>query len=185
VDARCRPLCRSGFPGGVQAPQAGRFKQLKDVAHSQPFPPPLVAYYDKSSTSRRARGSRTACSAPIRRKGRDDADPLPSHRLRGGADDLPKVLAETLKNYPPRHRRRSANLLRQASRVKIKIKIRKRIKSKMKIKSRRCLADLVLLFILLLILFLILIFILPLIRQQAAAWSDLSRLPYTDISAPL
>jgi len=25
----------------------GRFKQLKSIAHSQPFPPPVIAYYDK------------------------------------------------------------------------------------------------------------------------------------------
>jgi ABC-type phosphate/phosphonate transport system substrate-binding protein len=80
----------------------GRFNQLKEVAHSQPFPPVIVAYYDKvldEATLRRFREG--LLNAGKKEKGRTmltlfkltGFDPVP--------EDLGKVLAETRKAYPP------------------------------------------------------------------------------------
>jgi ABC-type phosphate/phosphonate transport system substrate-binding protein len=80
----------------------GRFNRLKEVAHSQPFPPTVVAYYgtvlDQATLQRFQDGLLGAS-----RKDRGQTlltqfrltgfDPVPS--------DFDRVLAQTRKNYPP------------------------------------------------------------------------------------
>jgi ABC-type phosphate/phosphonate transport system substrate-binding protein len=79
-----------------------RFKQLKEVAHSEPFPPPVVAYYgdvlDAATRQRFAKGLLEA--------NRKDAGQtvLTLFRLTGfepPLDDFGKVLEATRKRYPP------------------------------------------------------------------------------------
>jgi ABC-type phosphate/phosphonate transport system substrate-binding protein len=79
----------------------GRFKKLKEVAHSQPFPPPLVAYYgnvlDEGTRERFRQGLLDAANKD---KGQTM---LTMFRLTGFEavpEDFDKVLAETRKNYP-------------------------------------------------------------------------------------
>jgi ABC-type phosphate/phosphonate transport system substrate-binding protein len=80
----------------------GRFNQLKEVAHSQPFPPVVVAYYDKvldEATLRRFREG--LLGASNKEKGKMM---LTLFRLSGfdaPPEDFAKVLAETRKAYPP------------------------------------------------------------------------------------
>jgi ABC-type phosphate/phosphonate transport system substrate-binding protein len=80
----------------------GRFKNLKEVAHSQPFPPPLVAYYGKTldeATRERLRAG--LLGAKDKEKGETMLtlfrltafEPIPA--------DFNKVVAETRKTYPP------------------------------------------------------------------------------------
>jgi ABC-type phosphate/phosphonate transport system substrate-binding protein len=79
-----------------------RFKNLKEVARSQPFPPPLVAYYDDvldEPTRKRFRDGLLKASEKDRGQ-----TMLTLFRLTGfeaPRDDFDKVLAETRKNYPP------------------------------------------------------------------------------------
>jgi ABC-type phosphate/phosphonate transport system substrate-binding protein len=80
----------------------GRFNRLKEVARSQPFPPPLVAYYgavpDPATRQRFQEGLLNA-----RRKERGQRL-LTFFRLTGFETpprDLDRVLAETRKAYPP------------------------------------------------------------------------------------
>jgi len=79
----------------------GRFKKLKQIAHSQPFPPPLVAYYgnvlDEGTRERFRQG---LLDAGTKDKGQTM---LTMFRLTGFEavpEDFDKVLAETRKNYP-------------------------------------------------------------------------------------
>jgi ABC-type phosphate/phosphonate transport system substrate-binding protein len=79
-----------------------RYKKLKEVAKSQPFPPPLVAYYGTvldGSTREQFRNG--LLNARRKEKGKQM---LTLFRLTDFAvppPDLPKVLAETRKTYPP------------------------------------------------------------------------------------
>jgi len=80
----------------------GRFNQLKEVAHSQPFPPPVVAHYgsylDEGTLTRFRDG---LINASKKDKGQMV---LTLFHLTGFAavpDDFGQVLAETRKLYPP------------------------------------------------------------------------------------
>jgi ABC-type phosphate/phosphonate transport system substrate-binding protein len=79
-----------------------RFNKLKEVAHSQPFPPPLVAYYDTVlDRDTRDRLEQGLLNANKKDKGQTM---LTLFRLTGFEpvpEDFAKVLAETLKDYPP------------------------------------------------------------------------------------
>lgn len=80
----------------------GRFNRLKEVAHSQPFPPAVVAYYGAvldEATLRRFKDRLLA--AADKEKGETL---LTLSRLSGFVSvpaDFDKVLAETRKAYPP------------------------------------------------------------------------------------
>jgi ABC-type phosphate/phosphonate transport system substrate-binding protein len=80
----------------------GRFKQLREAARSQPFPPPLVAYYGKNlDEATRERFRAALLGANRKEKGETT---LTLFRLTGFAavpDDCDKVMANTLKAYPP------------------------------------------------------------------------------------
>jgi ABC-type phosphate/phosphonate transport system substrate-binding protein len=80
----------------------GRFNKLKEVAKSQPFPPVLIAYYDKVLDDATLRTFREGLlGASKKEKGKtvltlfrlSGFDPVP--------EDFDKVLADTLKEYPP------------------------------------------------------------------------------------
>jgi ABC-type phosphate/phosphonate transport system substrate-binding protein len=82
----------------------GRFKQLREVAQSQPFPPPVVAYYDavldQATLDRFRQG---LLSASSKERGQTM---LTLFRLTGFEtvpEDFGKVLAATRKAYPPPH----------------------------------------------------------------------------------
>ena len=82
--------------------KAGRFKQLREVAHSQPFPPTVIAscgkFLDESSRKRFRAG---LLGAARKEKGRTM---LTLFRLTGFEAvpvDFAKVLARTQKTYPP------------------------------------------------------------------------------------
>src|SRR5262249_38599769 len=87
---------------GYKRRKPGRFKQLKEVAHSQPFPPTTVAYYDSfldEATLRRFRDG-------LLNAGRTERGEtmLTFFRLTGFESvpsDLDRVLAQTRKAYPP------------------------------------------------------------------------------------
>jgi ABC-type phosphate/phosphonate transport system substrate-binding protein len=88
---------------GYKRRKPGRFKQLKEVAQSQPFPPPLVAYYegvlDADTLQKFRQGLLTASNS-------DRGQTLLTlFRLTGFEavpDDFDKVLAETRKTYAPK-----------------------------------------------------------------------------------
>jgi ABC-type phosphate/phosphonate transport system substrate-binding protein len=80
----------------------GRFRQLKTVAHSQPFPPAVLAYYegvlDRSTLQRFRKGLLNAAN---KERGRTT---LTMFRLTGFErvpQDFEQVLANTRKAYPP------------------------------------------------------------------------------------
>jgi ABC-type phosphate/phosphonate transport system substrate-binding protein len=80
----------------------GRFKQLKEVAHSQPFPPVVIAYYGSVLDE----GTRDIFKKSI--LGSSDNEKgqtlLTLFHLTGFEDvplDFEKVLANTVKEYPP------------------------------------------------------------------------------------
>jgi ABC-type phosphate/phosphonate transport system substrate-binding protein len=79
----------------------GRFAKLKPVAHSQPFPPPLVAYYDKALDDATLKRFRDGLINAGRKE--EGQQMLTLFRLTGFdpvPDDFAKVLAETRKAYP-------------------------------------------------------------------------------------
>jgi ABC-type phosphate/phosphonate transport system substrate-binding protein len=92
---------RAGLDG-YKRRKPGRFNQLKAVAQSQPFPPPLVAYYDgvlDAGTLQRFRDG--LLNAGNKERGQTL---LTLFRLTGFepvANDFDRVLAETRKAYPP------------------------------------------------------------------------------------
>jgi ABC-type phosphate/phosphonate transport system substrate-binding protein len=79
-----------------------RFNQLKEVIHSQPFPPVLVAYYENvldDETLRRFRDG--LLNASKKEKGRELLTLFRLTGFEGVPDDFDRVLAETRKAYPP------------------------------------------------------------------------------------
>jgi ABC-type phosphate/phosphonate transport system substrate-binding protein len=80
----------------------GRFDQLKPAAKSQPFPPPVIAYYDNVvDEATRGRFLKGLLNAAKSDRGQTM---LTMFRLTGferPPDDFNKVLAETRKAYPP------------------------------------------------------------------------------------
>jgi ABC-type phosphate/phosphonate transport system substrate-binding protein len=81
----------------------GRFKQLKEVAHSQPLPPVVIAYQDKAlddATLKRFRDGLLRANQSDRGQ-----TMLTTFKLSGfeaTQEDFDKVLAETRKAYPPK-----------------------------------------------------------------------------------
>jgi ABC-type phosphate/phosphonate transport system substrate-binding protein len=82
--------------------KSGRFGQLKPVAKSEPFPPPVIAYYgnvvDEATRDRFLKG---LLAAADKERGQTM---LTMFRLTGFErvpDDFSKVLDETRKTYPP------------------------------------------------------------------------------------
>jgi ABC-type phosphate/phosphonate transport system substrate-binding protein len=79
-----------------------RFKNLKEIAHSQPFPPPLVAYYGKTLDSATLERLRTSLLNSNQKERGQTL--LTLFRFTGFVvppSDFEKVLAETRKAYPP------------------------------------------------------------------------------------
>ncbi len=80
----------------------GRFRQLKEVARSKPFPPPLIAYYGKALDEATRERFRTALLGASRKEKGETT--LTLFRLTGFVavpEDFDKVVAETRKTYPP------------------------------------------------------------------------------------
>jgi ABC-type phosphate/phosphonate transport system substrate-binding protein len=80
----------------------GRFDQLKEIVHSQPFPSVTVAYYDKvldEATLRRFRQG--LLDAKNKEKGRTMLTLFKLTGFDAVPEDFGKVLAETRKTYPP------------------------------------------------------------------------------------
>ena len=80
----------------------GRFRQLKPVAHSQPFPPGVVAYYegelDKETLRRFRKG---LLNASKKERGRTMLTMFRLTSFQPVPEDLEQVLARTRKAYPP------------------------------------------------------------------------------------
>jgi ABC-type phosphate/phosphonate transport system substrate-binding protein len=80
----------------------GRFKQLKEVAHSEPFPPAIIAVYGKVlDEATRQRFHDGLLNARRKEKGRNM---LTMFRLTGFEKvpaDFDRVVTRTQKNYPP------------------------------------------------------------------------------------
>ena len=80
----------------------GRFKQLRELEHSQPFPPPLVAYYnevvDKGTRQRFQDG---LLNANRKEKGQRLLNLFKLTGFELPPSDFGQVLADTRKTYPP------------------------------------------------------------------------------------
>jgi ABC-type phosphate/phosphonate transport system substrate-binding protein len=80
----------------------GRFKRLKEVTHSQPFPPPIVAYYDSNlDQSTLNRYKQGLLGASNKEKGQTLLTLFRLSRFETVPDDFDKALAEARKAYPP------------------------------------------------------------------------------------
>jgi ABC-type phosphate/phosphonate transport system substrate-binding protein len=80
----------------------GRFKQLKEVAHSQPFPPVVVAYSDSVvDEGTRDQFKKALLSASDNEKGQTLLTLFHLTGFETAPDDFDKVLADTVKEYPP------------------------------------------------------------------------------------
>jgi len=80
----------------------GRFEKLKEVAKSQPFPPAVIACYDKvldDATRKRFRDG--LFGAGKKEKGRAMLDLFRLSGFEAPQDDFDKVVAATRKAYPP------------------------------------------------------------------------------------
>jgi ABC-type phosphate/phosphonate transport system substrate-binding protein len=80
----------------------GRFKRLKEVAHSQPFPPAVVAYYDATLDRPTLNRFKAGLLGAARKETGQTL--LTLFRLTGFEavpDDFDRVLDETRKAYPP------------------------------------------------------------------------------------
>jgi ABC-type phosphate/phosphonate transport system substrate-binding protein len=80
----------------------GRFALLKEVAHSNPFPPPVVAYLEKNlddDTQKRFRDG--LLGAANKERGQKMLSLFHLTRFENAASDLNKVLAQALQEYPP------------------------------------------------------------------------------------
>lgn len=80
----------------------GRFKQIKEVAHSQAFPAPLIAYYGKVlDEATRTRLKDGLLGASKKEKGQTMLTLFHLTAFEPVPENFGKVLAETRKNYPP------------------------------------------------------------------------------------
>jgi ABC-type phosphate/phosphonate transport system substrate-binding protein len=80
----------------------GRFNQLKEVAHSQPFPPVVIAYYDKVvDEAMLKRFGAGLLGASNKEKGRMTLTLFKLTGFDAPPEDFAKVLAESRKAYPP------------------------------------------------------------------------------------
>jgi ABC-type phosphate/phosphonate transport system substrate-binding protein len=80
----------------------GRFKQLKEVAHSERFPPVVVAYYGSNLDDATLRRFKDGLLGAAKKERGQTL--LTMFRLTGFVEppeDFAKVLAETRKAYPP------------------------------------------------------------------------------------
>ena len=79
-----------------------RFKQLKQIAESQPFPPGIVAYYGKNpDEATRKRLLDGLLGAARKEKGQMMLTLFHLTVFETVPDDLGKVLTQTHKDYPP------------------------------------------------------------------------------------
>jgi ABC-type phosphate/phosphonate transport system substrate-binding protein len=79
----------------------GRFKQLKDVAHSQPFPPALIAYYDNGLDNDTLRRFETGVlGANKKEKGQTLLSLFKLTGFEKVPADFGKIIAQTQKDYP-------------------------------------------------------------------------------------
>jgi ABC-type phosphate/phosphonate transport system substrate-binding protein len=80
----------------------GRFAKLKLVAQSPPFTSPVIAYKDKDLDAATLETFRNGLiKASTRERGQKMLTMFRLTRFEAPADDFAKVLAETLKKYPP------------------------------------------------------------------------------------
>ncbi len=80
----------------------GRFARLKQVAESEPFPPPVIAYKDKDlDTATLDKFRDGLIRASTRERGKKMLTMFHLTAFEVPPDDLAKVLAETGKKYPP------------------------------------------------------------------------------------
>src|SRR5437660_1617851 len=80
----------------------GRFKQLKPVAESKPFPPVVVAYYGTNVDEATRRQFRDGLlGAAKKERGQMMLTLFRLTGFEGIPDDFDKVLAQARKNYPP------------------------------------------------------------------------------------
>ncbi|HLJ95647.1 MAG TPA: PhnD/SsuA/transferrin family substrate-binding protein [Gemmataceae bacterium] len=80
----------------------GRFARLRELAHSQAFPPPLVAYYDEVvDPQTRQRFQEGLLTANNKEKGQRLLNLFKLTGFEVAPSDFSKVLAETRKAYPP------------------------------------------------------------------------------------
>ena len=81
----------------------GRFKRLKSIAHSEPFPPAVVAYYDTVlDEATRQRFKKGLLGAADKEKGQMMLTLFKISRFENVPKDFDKVLAQTRKAYPPK-----------------------------------------------------------------------------------
>jgi ABC-type phosphate/phosphonate transport system substrate-binding protein len=80
----------------------GRYKKLQTVAQTQPFPPPVIAYYgsvlDEAARNRFQKG---LLDAKRKEKGETMLTLFRLTGFEGVPEDFDKILAETRKLYPP------------------------------------------------------------------------------------
>jgi ABC-type phosphate/phosphonate transport system substrate-binding protein len=103
VDGKAQVIAVDGAAfEAYQRRKPGRFRQLKEVTRSQPFPPGVIAYYGSVLDDATLRRFKAALLGAARKpKGQTL---LTLCRLTGFEtvpDDFQRVLAETLKAYPP------------------------------------------------------------------------------------
>jgi ABC-type phosphate/phosphonate transport system substrate-binding protein len=80
----------------------GRFAQLRELEHSQAFPPPLVAYYDEVVDQQiRQRFQQGLLTANRKEKGQRLLNLFKLTGFEAPPKDFSQVLAETRKAYPP------------------------------------------------------------------------------------
>ena len=80
----------------------GRFARLKELTHSQAFPPPLVAYYDDTVAQQtRQRFQVGLMTANSKEKGQRLLTLFKLTGFEVPPKDFAQVLAETRKAYPP------------------------------------------------------------------------------------
>jgi len=80
----------------------GRFKQLKPVAHSKPFPPVVVAYVDSVvDEGTRDLFKKALLDASNNEKGQTLLTLFHLTGFETAPEDFDKVLADTVKEYPP------------------------------------------------------------------------------------
>jgi ABC-type phosphate/phosphonate transport system substrate-binding protein len=80
----------------------GRFSQLKEVAHSQPFPPALVAYYGNHVDSATLQRFQVGLlEAQNKEKGQTMLTLFKLTGFEKVSADFGKIIAQTQKDYPP------------------------------------------------------------------------------------
>lgn len=99
--AQVAAVDRAAFEA-YQRRKPGRFRQLKEVVRSQPFPPGVIAYYGSSlddATLRRFKGA--LLGAARKPKGETLLTLCRLTGFEAVPEDFQRVLAETIRAYPP------------------------------------------------------------------------------------